>query len=353
MSSVAAGLHDLRAGLVYRPDFPSAPTGLIISAFKEWIKETGRPEDFPQISTSRPPKDTELSLIYGPFRINRSLRIDGTLVPCPICRPFSPKYLEGYLVWCRASKAIYAIGIECGQDHFGKGAFAQAEADLLRKNRERQIEDELIERLPFVPVLGEWASAWAAAASESDQLARDFRRRCPTLFTHLKNALRGTDDLVVQIETAGRSTSRAMGTEIVHRVRGAVWLAGTPDLSKRLGMLQRQLESINLGSDPDDVYLRLADFGQTDLKAAHRWLLSCLKAIEYLHPRLLAGAAFLSAENLAGVEKWANHPQINLRVRAQRAGRTVTISTGLSGYDWLGKIHVLDSGAPLPALPWA
>lgn len=352
MSSAVAKGSEGHKLFIHRPDFPSAPTGLVIAAFKDWLKETGRPEDFPQISTSRPPKDTDLSLLHGPFRVNRSLRPDGALVPCPICQPTSPKFLEGYLVWCQASKAIYAIGIECGQGYFGKGAFSQAEADLLRKNHDRKIEDELIERLPFVPALLAWATAWTAAASESDQLARDFKRRCPTLFTHLKTALRGGGDLTIQVESTGLFASRTVGVEVVHRIRGGVWLAGSPDLSKRLGMLKRQLESIDFGHDPDAVYLRLADFGQKELKDAHRWLLSCLKAIDYLHPRLIAGAQFLSAENLAGVEKWANHPQINLRVRAQRAARTVTISTGLSGYDWFGKIREIDSGVPLPMVPW-
>lgn len=352
MSSAVAKAIEEHAVLIHRPDFASAPTGLVISAFRDWLKETGRPEDFPQISTSRPPKDTDLSLLHGPFRVNRSLRPAGSLVPCPICQPTSPKYLEGYLVWCQASKAIYAIGIECGQGHFGKGAFARAEADLVRKNRDRKIEDELIERLPFVPTLLSWATGWSAGASESDRLARDFKRFCPTLFTHLKTALRGGDDLTVQLEAAGRFASRGVGVEVVHRIRGGVWLASSPDLAKRLGILQRQLETIDFGNDPDAVFLRLADFGQTDLRDAHKWLLSCLKAIEYLNPRLLAGAEFLSAENLVGLERWANHPQINLRVRAQRAARTVTISTGLSGYDWLGRVREIDGGVPLPVLPW-
>jgi len=351
-AAVGTSSDEIRNPLVYRAGFPSEPSGLVVSDFKRWVKETGRPEDFPRISTTAPPKDKALKLLWE-FRVNTGLRPGRTLVPCPICLPHGQKYAHGFLAWSPEAKAIYAIGIECGRNHFGVRSFAQAEEALRRRNKAREIEDTLLARLPSIPVLLAWAEQSASAANESDRLAREFRSQCKTLFLRLRSAQHSGGVLGIDVTGTADHHRKATGLQAIHQLRGGNWLIGDPDLGKRTSALHAQLSSLNMGEDPEEIFLAVADFGPTDLTRADRFLKACIDSIGYLRPRLAAASLFLSHENLMGIERWANHPQINLRLRAQRAERTITIKTGLSGgYDWYSRIHHIDQPPPFPEISW-
>lgn len=352
--STALKLKIVRANdeLVHRPIFRSHPTAQILQEFQDWIKRTGQPETFPYISMSEPPKSTPLSILSEPFRVDRKLRPGGDMVPCPVCQPSAGKFIEGYLVWCPASAAIYAIGVDCGAKHFGQEEYSKAEAERRRISRQRQIEDELLQRLPHVPAAIEWAKAWKPVAEESDCLARGFRKECGLLHQALQRAHQAGGELSVHVRGILPTAPAVTGTEVLHRLQGGMWLVGNrPELGRRFNGLIAQLPSLDFGNDADDVCMRLANWGPSDLATGHKFLRAWLKDVSYLQPRLAAARDFFDLDNLEGVERWANHPQINMRVRIQRTSAAVTVSIGPSGYNWHGKVREISRLHLLPSVP--
>lgn len=104
------------ADLLLRPDFPSAPSDDLVARFRAHVRETGSPETFAQISTTKPPQDGAVVPLALKVTIPGKRRTMGRMAPCPICSARTPKWLEnGTLIWCEATRAIYCIGPECWQ----------------------------------------------------------------------------------------------------------------------------------------------------------------------------------------------------------------------------------------------
>src|SRR4051794_24115968 len=96
------------------------PTDVPLGEFKEFVRTTGRPEDFPGLDRSKPDISGNHELIWR-FDLSRKQRPSDEFIPCALCGPF-PKFLHGWVVWS-ADGHIRVIGHNCADTHFGSPRF--------------------------------------------------------------------------------------------------------------------------------------------------------------------------------------------------------------------------------------
>ena len=197
--------------------FTIHPPQWVIDAFIEHVRETGEPETFPSITTTTPPKNSPVRFIKRLPIIDRKKRRDGQEAPCAICSPTSPKFIKnGVLAWYPEEGAIRAIGPECGDTLFGGNHYAQAFADLKKREHEDWLVDFLTLNLTKLVSILAALNALEEAAIEALRLYKQLHQRVPRILKKLREIKRQGGHLIVTIvqERRGRADDndvRAIG----------------------------------------------------------------------------------------------------------------------------------------------
>lgn len=110
--------------------FPVRPDPGYLEEWLGHILETGQPETFRSVSTSRPPRDSMLVLLTAEINVPCQKRPGSALVPCPLCSGHSPKFKKGYPAWFPDEQVVRFIGHICGRKYFSGGQFDKALAEL-------------------------------------------------------------------------------------------------------------------------------------------------------------------------------------------------------------------------------
>lgn len=100
------------------PVFPSRPSADYVRRWHSDIEQTGRPEAFENVSTDRPVNSEGMFLLSDDVRVPVQKREGGSMVPCPVCSPNSPKFAIGRMAWFPAERAVRFIGHDCAARHF-------------------------------------------------------------------------------------------------------------------------------------------------------------------------------------------------------------------------------------------
>lgn len=100
------------------PVFSSCPTTDFVRRWHRHIERTGAPEKFEFVSTDRPVNSEGMFLLSDDVRVPVQKREGGSLVPCPVCSPNSPKFAIGRMAWFPAERAVRFIGHDCAARHF-------------------------------------------------------------------------------------------------------------------------------------------------------------------------------------------------------------------------------------------
>lgn len=108
------------------PVFAARPTTDFVRRWHSYIEQTGRPEAFECVSTDKPMASDGMCLLSDDVRVPVQKREGGSMVPCPICSPGSPKFAIGRMAWFPAERAVRFIGHDCAARHF-EDDFKQAE----------------------------------------------------------------------------------------------------------------------------------------------------------------------------------------------------------------------------------
>ncbi|NKL37478.1 hypothetical protein GFL49_27680 [Rhizobium leguminosarum bv. viciae] len=133
--------HELK----FFPKFESRPSAQFIDGWRKHISQTGSPETYIDISTTKPPRDGPVILLSDDIRIPTALRLGGDRVPCPLCSPKSPKFENGRLAYFPQESALRCIGIDCAKKYFGSD-YTEAE----RLFRIEAVCADFIERWPRI-----------------------------------------------------------------------------------------------------------------------------------------------------------------------------------------------------------
>lgn len=134
------------------PIFETRPDEEFVERWKQHIADTGYPENFENVSTSRPHDMAGIVVLSGELKIPKARRLDGALAPCPLCSPASPKFEIGVLTWFPAERTIACIGHDCARRHLGE-EYNQAGRVYRQESKARRIIGmwaDLQERAPHL-----------------------------------------------------------------------------------------------------------------------------------------------------------------------------------------------------------
>jgi len=268
--------------LITRARFELPPSDDVVRAFLAHVRDTGQPETFDLISTTKPPKDGAVVALRTSISVPLAKRPLRDRAPCPICSPANPKFLaNGTLLWCESSKAIYCIGPDCYSTWWDDGRFDQALNALRRTQQELTNAGKLEAFIAQIADQRDWIARNLAQARRIAELHADLIRSAPKF--------RGT------------LSRRLKGSLSTHGVRGDGFLRGQWPLERKLTDADRLLVALQHGSrdvsklSPSAVKERLQDAARAEA------------SLKFVYERMSEAAVFLSADNmrkLAELGKW-------------------------------------------------
>lgn len=331
-----------RTSLVLRSEFRSMPTGLVLEAFVRHVAATGSPETFSGISTTKPPDFGRLGVLVE-FHAERARRSDGNLAPCPICSPHDPQYLHGLLIWCEATAAIYAIGMDCGRKLWKHGRLDQAVADFHQSRTRNAVEEELLERLPQVPAFRAWLNVHLEIARVADRLTSGFRKSAPRVHATIKEAFAHGGQLRLNAgDAAGGGPYTIVGPGFVKHSFGA---------EARLSRLNTErLEHLDFGDDPLDCIEAIAKIRPIEQTIALKWLRDAGSEAQKVYDHLRDCWAFLDPANMEVLAKWSDTRSAPFRLAAYVQSGRAKVYVYQGKDDWFDRLDGLAAPTPPPRL---
>jgi hypothetical protein len=334
-----------RAELVRRSLFPTRPSGVVTQGFLRHVAETGCPETFAQISTTRPPSEGDLKVLTR-FSASREKRLDQALAPCPICSPWDPKYLTGVLIWCEADAAIYAIGIECALTLWTDGRLDQEIAAHDRMVQSLTVENALLDRLPRVPLLRSWVTDHRNLVILVDQLCKSFRRDAPNVRRELADAARGDGFLRALVRRPPTSDQAAIDEmEVIGRLEGGGFLTSTAEMEKALGLCDLHLSFVDFGLSDDECLTAVCNMTAAEQRKADIWVREAVKTLSKISARIDAAISFLDPVNLATIRAWGR--RLPRPIHAAGDARSVRLDRG--GEVWFARLDGLRRPQQIPS----
>lgn len=340
---VTAPLDEKVIGLVTRDQFKSRPSGVVVDAFKRHVADTGSPESFDRISTTRPPATGQL-VVLAEFHASKGKRPGGDYVPCPICSPASPQYLHGLLIWCEETAAIYAIGMDCGHKLDREGRLDRAMSAYDRQETLRRLEDTLFEMLPRVPALRAWIAAHLPMATAADRLTRLFRKRVPAVYKLVKQAFDRNGDLPVRQMPGDENLPEPI------RLVGKDFLKASFGAEAELRRIDEMLFPLDNGEDALACIETIGRMPEVQRVLAVKFLGDAARRVAKVFAFLDDCADFVSPENMARLQLWSETPGAPSRLRAYADGRRVSVYVYRTQSGWSDTLDGLAKTTPPPLL---
>lgn len=330
---------DKRSQLDAYPTYPWA----VRSPFLKHVAATAHPETFPTICTSTPPRDARVEIV-AEFTADRSKRPDSQPVPCPICSPNAPKYLEGRLAWFPDEGVIRAIGHECGDKYFDGVTFRRAVAASRHRDALLAAEEYLEHHLHYVRRWSAVCDALDPACREAQRLHDRFIKDAPRLYHHLSEIKRSGGLLAVTVEVRRASGEgprglRTSGGSIDVREEDFGILTGDSMLTRSFAPLRKligirtSLTEIDVGEDRTAAFDWICDNSASLDRLTHAVKVIQKAQADYaeLRHRLDSIAAFFTPENFQRLNASGGHPHTPLRLRASVRQGIFTID--VAGHD--------------------
>lgn len=343
LPSLAAGsLPQPDTGLVLRSLFKSLPSGLVKDGFLRHVDKTGSPETFDRISTTTPPTTGRLYVVTE-FQADKGRRPGGDMAPCPICSPTSPQFLQGLLIWCEATAAIYAIGRCCGAKLWKDGRLDRAISEFNRAELRRAVEDELLARLPYVPAFRRWLDEHIEIARVADRLVKGFRKKTPRVYAVVKEAF--ADGGVLRLDAtdvAALELPPLVGPSFVRSTFGA---------EARLERLRiDRLEHLDFGEDELACIDAIDRIRAVEQALALKWLRNAGAEAEKVFAFLNDCHVFLAPANMRTLSRWSEARSAPFRVAAYVEAGRVKVYVYQGKDDWFDRLDGMKRPEPPPPL---
>ena len=160
------------------------PDDKVISEFRDYIANGGRPEQFEGVKLDRFGHDAEHQMLTG-FEVPEKFRT-GDMVPCSICSADRPKFYAGILLWS-SDGFLRLIGHQCGKKHLGTDRFDTLLKEMRHKQRLNESDHYLIVNYANVHVVQESISRLRLAAFPLIKRRNELHRKVPSLCKFLDN----------------------------------------------------------------------------------------------------------------------------------------------------------------------
>jgi hypothetical protein len=287
------------------------PTPAFEDEFREWVRRTGCPEDFPGLHPG-PILKTEPFIKLVPIEVEKAKRVGRGKIPCAMCQP--DKFYSGSLVYLPHLRATAIIGHCCAD----KENAAEANREYkVRKTKERE-ENYLLEKIPFVPQALAAIRQARPAAQEASHVYRHFRKNGAEFFNPLKliNKAGGnlTVEEVVRTNQVGPAGYRSRGSKNdVRTISFGVLDGGICFLSdynpvRELDAVERNLKRHACGKDPNSALDYIVTLKDNDRHAAYVELTEAHRGFLKFRGRLADFFAFFEGANIERVNRWGVHP---------------------------------------------
>jgi hypothetical protein len=303
------------ADLVLRSVFPQSPPPELVERFLSHLRETGEPESFPQISTTRPPVDGHVEPLALNLIVPGNRRARGNLAPCPICSSRTPKWAHGgTLIWCEATQAIYAIGPDCYSTLWTDGRLDREINRLRRTQQEMANLHRLRAAIQAGPAKLAWIAQHRDAAQRVSQLHGELARAAPRFRGAVARALKGSMSAAQQIVGHGF-------------IRGSWKLPAKLEAAEKIWLEQRIYEvAAGLPDGLDELSPRVISERLESIRDAQF-------ALEHVHDRLAEAAAFLTPTNVQALARWGAADDAPIHFRATHTATRVQVRCEAEAWD--------------------
>ncbi len=117
--SLNRSMHMTDSALQTFSIFNDRPGPEFIDGWRQHIADTGEPEKYPGVSTTKPAKSANVVLLSDEIRVPTAMRPGGDKVPCPLCSPSTGKFGTGRMAYFPDDSATRFIGHDCAKRYLG------------------------------------------------------------------------------------------------------------------------------------------------------------------------------------------------------------------------------------------
>ena len=290
-----------------------ASASSVRSAFVDHLRATNEPETFPGLAHHKPPrKDAPFLLIVKDFTVDVARRPGGEMIPCSACGK-SKKFATGSLAYYPEERVLRVIGNNCGDDRR-----IEANAEYKERTAQKANSEFLLTTLPEVSGYIARMERLRPVAEHAQALSTQLRKRasafCKVLMTEIKE---GGEILTryQQVEDAdGRDATHRVA---VHRITGVGFMRPSFEPGTKLTLVSARLYACHFGDEEQSLewLVQHAD-DHEELAKMVIVLRSAIKGLDEICDLLAVARAFLTADNMRGIDRWA-YDAGHLEVRAQ------------------------------------
>lgn len=339
--------------LAFHPVFDRRPDDSYIEQWREHIKETGTPETFDYVSMVRPFDMEGATLMSGYIDVPLHKREDEAMVPCPLCRPSSPKFKIGRMAWFPSDKTVLFVGNDCAKRHMGS-EFVVADKRFKKETAAKALAGAWSEIQTRAAELISFGITMLPVAFSLEKAKKQFRADAPEFSNFMRNEFFVKGGRIESVEDTGMRDNRG---KRISQTRQIGTLVGSDFLlsfnsHQVIRSAISTLEEVKASDfpewsldDPDTTRLDEAlAKGNRAVKAVH----SLRDARTHLHEARL----FIHENNVALFQRWADmkeSPFANLNFRWKGSWLFLNVSAYF-GSENLGFQVGTDVFAALPNL---
>lgn len=166
--------------------FERRPDDTYIQQWKEHIKQTGSPETFDYVTMVGPSNVDRAVILSGDIEVPLDKREDEGMVPCPLCRPRSPKFKTGRMVWFPIDRTVLFIGNKCARRHMGS-EYEIADKRFKKEAGARLLSDTLAAIQERAPELIVFARKMLPIAAALEKTKKEFHADAPKFLSFMKS----------------------------------------------------------------------------------------------------------------------------------------------------------------------
>lgn len=289
------------------PVFDAMPSDEYTARWREHISNTGTPEGFESVSTTRPAQLEHISLLSEEIIVPIKLRAGVDRVPCPFCAPGSPKFIRGRMAYFPDERAVRFIGHKCAQSHFGEN-FKHAEAAFRRQTLCRQYIDLWKEIGPAYEVMAGVLDLMLKSASDLQYVRDELDHQAPGFANFLHRELaqvRGELFVKLDLGVKDRNGNAVIQEKLIGTAAGLKFLSRGYNVEKQVRQAKSALATAEVDlpkwepSSPEHP-------ATTEILKRGRLVENSIQRIPRTISDINDGLLFLQKRNLFLIHQWGN-----------------------------------------------
>jgi hypothetical protein len=235
------------------------------------------------------------------FTVDVRRRPGGEMIPCAACQTHK-KFARGCLAYYPEEQVVRVIGNNCGD-----ARRSEANAEYKERTERSATSDYLLSTLPVVGEHLTRAHRLHRAATHAQALSNQVRQKAKTFCKVVMTEAKQSGDVLTKYVFAEDAEGRDASHRVpVHKLAGSGFLRTSFQPANKLNLAIVRLQACHFG-DEEAALGWLIDHAEDheELRKLAIGLRSALAEIDEVLALLSVARAFLSADNMRGVDRWA------------------------------------------------